>query len=79
MNLSTFKKEYKINFLFWGLPMFFLMNLIFYKDIIKYIQNKDWISIISDISMSLLIVILGTILYTILYLVISNIIVKTVI
>lgn len=72
MNLSTFKKEYKINFLFWGLPMFFLMNLIFYKDIIKYIQNKDWISIISDISMSLLIVILGTILYTILYLVISK-------
>ncbi|MFK4480991.1 hypothetical protein ABH947_005233 [Bacillus sp. RC206] len=72
MNLSTFKKEYKIIFLSWGLPMFFLMNLIFYKDIIKYIQNKDWISSISDISMSLLIVILGTILYTILYLVISK-------
>ncbi|ANN35747.1 hypothetical protein A9498_30740 (plasmid) [Bacillus thuringiensis serovar coreanensis] len=65
MNLSTFKKEYKRNFLFWGLPMFFLMNLTFYKDIIQYIQNKDWINIILDISMSLLIVILGTILYTI--------------
>ncbi|AYF85609.1 hypothetical protein D7J84_32355 (plasmid) [Bacillus thuringiensis] len=52
--------------------MFILMNLIFYKDIIKYVQNKDWVSIISDISMSLLIVILGTVLYTILYLVISK-------
>ncbi len=52
--------------------MFILMNLIFYKDIIKYVQNKDWVSIISDISMSLLIVILGTVLYTILYLVIPK-------
>ncbi|HDX9669163.1 TPA: hypothetical protein ROY24_002178 [Bacillus cereus] len=63
MNLATFKKEYKINFLFWGIPMFIFMNLIFYKDIIEYVQNKDWINIISDTFMSLLIVILGTILY----------------
>ncbi|MDM5264979.1 hypothetical protein [Bacillus wiedmannii] len=72
MNLATFKKEYKINFLFWGIPMFICMNLIFYKDIIGYVQNKDWINIISDTFMSLLIVILGTILYTNLYLAISN-------
>ncbi|EOO24685.1 hypothetical protein ICM_05033 [Bacillus cereus BAG1X2-3] len=52
--------------------MFILMNIIFYKDIIKYVQNKDWVSIISDITMSLLIVILGSVLYTILYLVFSK-------
>ncbi|TKI80143.1 hypothetical protein [Bacillus mycoides] len=72
MNLSNFKKEYKINFLFWGIPMFFFMNLIFYKDIIKYVQNKEWFNLISDVFISLLIVIVGTILYTVLYLVISK-------
>ncbi|WPU77867.1 hypothetical protein SNE23_29560 (plasmid) [Bacillus sp. RA(2023)] len=72
MNLATFKKEYKINFLFWGIPMFIFMNLIFYKDTIEYVRNKEWINIILDSFMALLIVMVGTILYTILYLVISK-------
>lgn len=72
MNLATFKKEYKINFLFWGIPMFIFMNLIFYKDTIEYVRNKEWVNIILDSFMALLIVMVGTILYTILYLVISK-------
>ncbi|MFV8521676.1 hypothetical protein [Bacillus sp. SBS7] len=72
MNLATFKKEYKINFLFWGILMFIFMYLIFYKDTIEYVRNKEWINIILDSFMALLIVMVGTILYTILYLVISK-------
>lgn len=72
MNLATFKKEYKINFLFWGILMFIFMNLIFYKDTIEYVRNKECINIILDSFMVLLIVMVGTILYTILYLVISK-------
>lgn len=63
MNLATFKKEYKINFLFLGILMFIFMNLIFYKDTIEYVRNKEWINIILDSFMALLIVMVGTILY----------------
>jgi hypothetical protein len=69
---TTFKKEYKTNFLFWGIPMFFLMHIIFYKDIIKYFHNKDWNNFLLDTSMSPLIATIGTILYTIVYLAISK-------
>ncbi|WP_051317317.1 hypothetical protein [Ectobacillus panaciterrae] len=67
MNLSTFKKEFKVNFLFWGLPMFLLANLVSYKTTIEYIKNKDWINLTLDISVFLLIAILATIIYTTIY------------
>ncbi|PGA41625.1 hypothetical protein [Bacillus toyonensis] len=72
MNLTNFKKDYKINFLFWGIPMFILMNFMYYKETIKYIQNKEWINLTLDISVSLLIALLATILYTILCPAITN-------
>lgn len=65
MNLQVIKKEFKINLLYWGLPMFIFFNTLTYKDLITQINNKEFLNLVLDILVLLLLVIVGTIIFTI--------------